>query len=71
MQAAVIVAPRPAYCRFKCLVSKDGSFNLESTYCTFPELWFPEWEFRGTPWTNRASYRKWSPHEWPSSELLP
>ncbi|HEV2115297.1 MAG TPA: S9 family peptidase [Terriglobales bacterium] len=48
--------------RFKCLVSHDGTFNTESAYGTTEELWFPEWEFKGTPWTNRALYRRWSPH---------
>jgi dipeptidyl aminopeptidase/acylaminoacyl peptidase len=48
--------------RFKCLVSHDGMFNTESAYGTTEELWFPEWEFKETPWTNREGYRKWSPH---------
>jgi dipeptidyl aminopeptidase/acylaminoacyl peptidase len=48
--------------RFKCLVSHDGMFNTESAYGSTEELWFPEWEFKGTPWTNRELYRKWSPH---------
>ena len=48
--------------RFKCLVSHDGMFNTESAYGTTEELWFNEWEFKGTPWTNRELYRKWSPH---------
>jgi dipeptidyl aminopeptidase/acylaminoacyl peptidase len=48
--------------RFKCLVSHDGMFNTESAYGTTEELWFPEWEFGGTPWNNREGYRKWSPH---------
>ncbi|HET6936899.1 MAG TPA: S9 family peptidase [Candidatus Angelobacter sp.] len=48
--------------RFKCLVSHDGMFNTESAYGSTEELWFPEWEFKGTPWTNRETYRKWSPH---------
>lgn len=48
--------------RFKCLVSHDGTFNTESAYGTTEELWFPEWEFKGTPWTNRLMYRRWSPH---------
>jgi len=47
--------------RFKCLVSHDGMFNPESAYGTTDELWFNEWEFKGTPWTNRQMYRKWSP----------
>jgi dipeptidyl aminopeptidase/acylaminoacyl peptidase len=48
--------------RFKCLVSHDGMFDTESAYGTTEELWFNEWEFRGTPWTNRPTYRRWSPH---------
>jgi dipeptidyl aminopeptidase/acylaminoacyl peptidase len=48
--------------RFKCAVSHDGMFNTESAYGTTEELWFNEWEFKGTPWTNRDLYRKWSPH---------
>ena len=48
--------------RFKCIVSHDGMFNTESAYGSTEELWFNEWEFEGTPWTNRALYRKWSPH---------
>ncbi len=48
--------------RFKCLVSHDGMFNSESAYGSTEELWFNEWEFKGTPWSNRELYRKWSPH---------
>ena len=49
--------------RFKVLVSHDGVYNLESMYATTEELWFPEWEFKGTPWTNPAMYSRWSPHK--------
>ncbi len=48
--------------RFKCIVSHDGMFNTTSAYGETEELWFPEWEFKGTPWTNRAMYDRWSPH---------
>jgi dipeptidyl aminopeptidase/acylaminoacyl peptidase len=47
--------------RFKCIVSHDGMFNPESAYGTTEELWFNEWEFKGTPWSNRTLYRRWSP----------
>ena len=57
--------------RFKCLVSHDGMFNAESAYGSTEELWFNEWEFRGTPWTNRALYRKWSPHEYAAEFKTP
>ena len=57
--------------RFKCLVSHDGMFNAESAYGSTEELWFNEWEFRGMPWTNRAVYRKWSPHEYAAQFKTP
>jgi len=57
--------------RFKCLVSHDGMFNAESAYGTTEELWFNEWEFKGTPWTNRPLYRKWSPHEYSTQFKTP
>jgi dipeptidyl aminopeptidase/acylaminoacyl peptidase len=47
--------------RFKCIVSHDGMFNTISAYGSTEELWFPEWEFKGTPWTNKPIYDKWSP----------
>lgn len=47
--------------RFRCAVSHDGMSDTESAYGTTDELWFMEWEFRGTPWTDRAMYRRWSP----------
>lgn len=48
--------------RFKAIVSHAGVFNTESMYGTTEELWFVEWEFKGTPWTNRKLYQKYSPH---------
>jgi dipeptidyl aminopeptidase/acylaminoacyl peptidase len=48
--------------RFKCIVSHDGMFNSTSAWGTTEELWFNEWEFKGTPYTNREMYDKWSPH---------
>lgn len=48
--------------RFKAIVSHAGVFNTESMYGTTEELWFVEWEFKGTPWTNRKLYQKFSPH---------
>lgn len=50
--------------RFNALVSHAGVFNLESMYGTTEELWFPEWENKGTPWENRGLYEKFSPHRY-------
>ena len=47
--------------RFQCLVSHAGLFNMTSFYGSTEELWFPEWEFGGTPYTNPELYEKWSP----------
>ena len=48
--------------RFKCIVSHDGMFNSISAWGTTEELWFNEWEYKGTPYTNRELYDKWSPN---------
>jgi dipeptidyl aminopeptidase/acylaminoacyl peptidase len=50
--------------RFKVAVSHDGVFNLESMALSTEELWFPEWEFGGPPWSAKArqNYARWSPH---------
>lgn len=48
--------------RFAALISHAGAYNLESKYGTTEELWFPEWEFGGTPWEKPELYKKWSPH---------
>lgn len=51
--------------RFKVLVDHDGVFNPESMFGTTEELWFPKWEFGGTPYHeaggDRALYEQWSP----------
>jgi dipeptidyl aminopeptidase/acylaminoacyl peptidase len=47
--------------QFKVLVSHDGVYNLESMYGATEELWFTDWEFKGTPWTNPLMYARWSP----------
>lgn len=47
--------------RFECLISHAGVYDLRSMHGATEELWFPEWEFRGTPWTNKQMYEKWSP----------
>jgi dipeptidyl aminopeptidase/acylaminoacyl peptidase len=57
--------------KFKVLVSHDGVYNLTSMYGATEELWFPEWEFKGTPWTNPAMYDRWSPHKFVSNFKTP
>jgi dipeptidyl aminopeptidase/acylaminoacyl peptidase len=57
--------------RFKCIVSHDGVFNPASAYGTTEELWFDEWEFGGTPYTNPELYKKWSPMEFAQNFKTP
>jgi dipeptidyl aminopeptidase/acylaminoacyl peptidase len=47
--------------RFQCIVTHDGMFNSVSTWGTTEELWFNNWEFNGTPYTNPEMYEQWSP----------
>ncbi|MCU0452348.1 MAG: S9 family peptidase [Bacteroidetes bacterium] len=47
--------------RFRCFVSHDGVFNPWSMYGTTEELWFTEWEFKGTPYQHPELYDRWSP----------
>ncbi len=57
--------------RFKVLVSHDGVYNLTSMYGATEELWFTDWEFKGTPWTNPAMYQRWSPHNFVNNFKTP
>jgi dipeptidyl aminopeptidase/acylaminoacyl peptidase len=57
--------------RFKCIVTHDGMFNAESAWGTTEELWFNDWEFKGTPYDDRASYEKWSPHQYAKNFKTP
>jgi dipeptidyl aminopeptidase/acylaminoacyl peptidase len=44
--------------RFRCLVNHDGNLDERFAYFATEELWFPEWDHRGTPWTNPEGYEK-------------
>jgi dipeptidyl aminopeptidase/acylaminoacyl peptidase len=47
--------------RFQCAVSHAGVFNTVSMYGSTEELWFPEWDLRGSVYSNREMYEKWNP----------
>jgi len=57
--------------RFKCIVTHDGMFNAESAWGSTEELWFNDWEFKGTPYDNRETYQKWSPHQYAKNFKTP
>ncbi len=53
--------------RFKCFISHDGAFNLESMYTDTEEAWFSNWEYDDAYWNKdqtdaaRRTYEN-SPH---------
>lgn len=54
--------------RFKCFISHDGAFNLESMYTDTEEAWFSNWEYEDAYWNKdqtanaRRTYKN-SPHQ--------
>ncbi|MGP8093466.1 MAG: S9 family peptidase, partial [Candidatus Sulfotelmatobacter sp.] len=56
--------------RFKAIASMMGIYDLRSFWGATEELWFPEWDLRGTPWTS-ADYEKFSPLNYVKSFKTP
>ena len=48
--------------RFKALISHAGVYDLVSEFGATEEVWFPLWEYGGTPWEKPENYAKWSPN---------
>jgi dipeptidyl aminopeptidase/acylaminoacyl peptidase len=46
--------------RYEALASMMGLFDLRSFYGATEELWFPEWDLGGAPWTSET-YERMSP----------
>jgi dipeptidyl aminopeptidase/acylaminoacyl peptidase len=46
---------------FRCLVCHDGNLDERMAYFDTEELWFPEWDHQGTPWSNPKGYEKHNP----------
>jgi len=47
--------------RFRCLINHDGNLDERMAYFATEELWFPEWDHQGTPWTNPKGFEKHNP----------
>jgi dipeptidyl aminopeptidase/acylaminoacyl peptidase len=47
--------------RFRALVAHAGFLDTRNSYFTTEELWFPEWEFHGTPWEKPEEYARFNP----------
>jgi len=46
---------------FKCLVNHAGLYDMPSFYGSTEELWFPEFDLGGAPWTAESDYQKFNP----------
>jgi dipeptidyl aminopeptidase/acylaminoacyl peptidase len=57
--------------KFKAFISHAGVYDLASEFGATEELWFPLWEFGGTPWENPEPYAKWSPSHYAGSFHTP
>lgn len=56
--------------RFQCLVNHCGLWDTETMYYTTEELFFPEYDFRGTPYESDL-YEKWNPSNFVSQMKTP
>lgn len=50
--------------RYKCLASMMGIYDLEQFYLETEELWFPEFDLKGDPYTQKALYDRMSPSKY-------
>ena len=57
--------------RFRAFVTHDGVYDLPSMFGGTEELWFPLWEFQGTPWDNPEMYKRWSPSQYVTNFKTP
>ncbi len=47
--------------RFKAIACMMGVYDLTAMHGATEELWFPQWDLGGLPWTSDL-YQKWSPN---------
>jgi dipeptidyl aminopeptidase/acylaminoacyl peptidase len=57
--------------RFKAIASMMGLYDLRSFHGATEELWFPEWDLKGTPQSNSQLYEKWSPSNYSKNFKTP
>jgi dipeptidyl aminopeptidase/acylaminoacyl peptidase len=57
--------------RFRAIVTHASVYNLASMWGVTEELWFPEWDLQGTPWSNPEGYARWSPHTYAKNFKTP
>jgi dipeptidyl aminopeptidase/acylaminoacyl peptidase len=57
--------------KFKAFVCHDGNLDERMAYYDTEELWFPEWEHGGTPWTVGSDYGKHNPVDYVQNWKVP
>lgn len=57
--------------RFKAIASMMGMYDLPSFYGATEELWYPEFDQGGTPWSNAETYEKFSPSNYAKNFKTP
>jgi dipeptidyl aminopeptidase/acylaminoacyl peptidase len=57
--------------RYKAAASMMGVYDLRSMFSATEELWFPEWDLKGTPWQNPEGYRQQSPSSYVTNFRTP
>jgi dipeptidyl aminopeptidase/acylaminoacyl peptidase len=56
---------------WKCLVDHDGVFDNRMMGYETEELWFAEWENKGTPWEHPENYEKYNPVDFVKNWRVP
>jgi dipeptidyl aminopeptidase/acylaminoacyl peptidase len=56
---------------WKCLVDHDGVFDNRIMGYETEELWFAEWENKGTPWEHPENYEKYNPVDYVKNWRVP
>jgi dipeptidyl aminopeptidase/acylaminoacyl peptidase len=56
---------------FRAFVCHDGNLDEQMAYFDTEELWFPEWEHGGAPWTNPGGYSMHNPVDYVQNWHVP
>jgi dipeptidyl aminopeptidase/acylaminoacyl peptidase len=56
---------------FKAFVNHDGNLDERMAYFDTEELWFPEWEHGGTPWTEGSGFGTHNPVDYVQNWHVP
>lgn len=62
---------QPFASKFKAFVNHDGNLDELMAYYNTEELWFPEWEHAGAPWSDGSGYGKHNPSDFVKNWHVP